>query len=603
VSLGLVVCLSIGLAILCSEHGVGLSPQSLHWWPGRRLIGVEHYPFGYYWFLWVIDHVGHDALPAAARWPQILLFALTVIIGAATIWRRSDRTFYTATAVALLITLSPQVLRTFTILTPEALVAFLVTLCFLTAEEYGRSGRRIWFCMALLLLLITASCGCVGLALIGTVRMAIDSAKNKSVAWGHLLFAGFYALVAVTPWNYGFQPSFWSCPVIVTVAIFLGSAVRTPKAAWLLILMVIGQSAFAIPWIIHAERDGHDFAERQWKHSLTIQTLSRLTTNPIIYSNLPEPVLHYTNLTVAPIPEEARRHPLDAATDWDDLQHTLTNEDSLVVLFGDSAKDLADVSKRVPLEGYRTLPDGEILRADASAWVGGKRTPPFSDKTPSIPARRSAGHLEWWNKRHDDYVKQATGGNIGLLFLGDSITDDFRKVPGAWDLFQERFGKYHAANFGIDRDRTQHLLFRILNGECDHIHPRVAVILIGTNNTADDSAASIAKGIGACVAAVSQKLPQTRILLLGLFPRGGSATDNDKRPVIQAVNRQIARLDNGDTVRFLNLYDKFLAPDGSLSKQIMYDGLHPSLQGYHIWLDAMQPLLEQMMRLPPATVP
>jgi beta-glucosidase len=73
--------------------------------------------------------------------------------------------------------------------------------------------------------------------------------------------------------------------------------------------------------------------------------------------------------------------------------------------------------------------------------------------------------------------------------------------------------------------------------------------------------------------------------------------------VIQAVNRQIARLDNGDTVRFLNLYDKFLAPDGSLSKQIMYDGLHPSLQGYHIWLDAMQPLLEQMMRLPPATVP
>ena len=195
-------------------------------------------------------------------------------------------------------------------------------------------------------------------------------------------------------------------------------------------------------------------------------------------------------------------------------------------------------------------------------------------------------------------MQQAAKGGVDLLFLGDSITDDYRKIPGAWAFFEERYGKDHPANFGIDGDRTQHLLFRILNGECDHIAPKVAVILIGTNNTGEDSPEAIAKGIKACVDATRQKLPTTRVLLLGLFPRGGSPENNDKRKIILRVNQLIAPLDNGDSVRFLNLYDKFLEPDGTLSKDVMYDSLHPSLRGYHIWADAMQPLLDEMMRAP-----
>jgi lysophospholipase L1-like esterase len=205
-------------------------------------------------------------------------------------------------------------------------------------------------------------------------------------------------------------------------------------------------------------------------------------------------------------------------------------------------------------------------------------------------------------KRHYEYVARARQGNCDLVFLGDSITDDYRTIPGAWEFFEQRYGRWHAANFGIDGDRTQHLLWRMLNGECDGIRPRVAVILIGTNNSADDTPAAIAKGVEACVHAAQQKLPGAKILLLSLFPRGGSPRDNDKRAVIQKVNAIIANLDNGSSVRYLDLYDKFLQPDGTLTKEVMYDSLHPSLKGYHIWADAMQPLLEEMINSP-ATLP
>jgi lysophospholipase L1-like esterase len=595
-ALGLAICLGIALTALCSNQGIGLAPGAVRWLPRTPITEHDWPEIFYSFFLRAVAHLSHAGLPSAARWPQIVLFALTVAVAVFTVLLRSDLPFAAAIPTVLLVAISPQVLRIFTVLSPESLMIFAASFCLLAAEEYGRGKRRTWLVISILMAALTSFSAIGGWVIVVAVRFAFDAGRRRTAAWGHFIFAFLYAITSVMLPPLG-QRNFISGPVLVAWVIFLGSAARTPRAVWLMAGLLVLQCAFGIPWIVRAERDGHDFAERRWKHSPTIQALNRLRGQPTVYSNRIEPLVLYTHDRILPLPQ-----PQGDST-WPLLQRTLTTTDSFVVLFGDAQQEFVDISKRVPLEEYRTLADGEILRGDASASVGGKRTPPFSDNTPSVPARRAAGHFEWWNKKHDDYVKQAAQGNIDLLFLGDSITDDFRKVPGAWDFFQERFAKYHAANFGIDGDHTQHLLFRILNGECDHIHPRVAVILIGTNNTADDSAAAIARGIGACVAATRQKLPQTRILLLGLFPRGGSATDNDKRPVIQAVNRQIARFDNGDTVRFLNLYDKFLAPGGSLSKQIMYDGLHPSLQGYHIWLDAMQPLLEQMMRLPPATAP
>ncbi|HLJ91788.1 MAG TPA: platelet-activating factor acetylhydrolase IB subunit [Gemmataceae bacterium] len=204
-----------------------------------------------------------------------------------------------------------------------------------------------------------------------------------------------------------------------------------------------------------------------------------------------------------------------------------------------------------------------------------------------------------WVKRHEGFVDMARKGNIDLLFLGDSITDAWGgpghnpKSPGN-ELFTKEFEPLHAANFGIGGDRTQHVLWRIENGELEGIHPKVVMLMIGTNNTPVDSAADIAAGVTAIVKEIHKRSPQTKILLLGIFPRGPKP--NKLRDKIKDVNTIIAKLDDGGkTVKYLDIGDKFVQPDGTISSQIMPDALHLSAQGYKIWADAVKdPILELM---------
>ena len=151
------------------------------------------------------------------------------------------------------------------------------------------------------------------------------------------------------------------------------------------------------------------------------------------------------------------------------------------------------------------------------------------------------------------------------------------------------------ANFGIGGDRTQHVLWRIDNGELDGISPKVLVLMIGTNNVGDNSAQEIAKADMKIVDQIHQKLPQTKVLLLAIFPRDADAT-SPRRQKIEQINKELAKLEDGKLTRFLNINDKFLTSDGVLSKEIMPDLLHPNEKGYQIWADAMQPLLDEMMK-------
>ena len=66
--------------------------------------------------------------------------------------------------------------------------------------------------------------------------------------------------------------------------------------------------------------------------------------------------------------------------------------------------------------------------------------------------------------------------------------------------------------------------------------------------------------------------------------------------IIRAVNEDLARLDDGKTVRYLNITRAFLANDGTIPDIIMPDQLHPNAAGYQIWADAMDPLLTEMMK-------
>lgn len=198
-----------------------------------------------------------------------------------------------------------------------------------------------------------------------------------------------------------------------------------------------------------------------------------------------------------------------------------------------------------------------------------------------------------FSKMHESFLKRGKEGPIGVLFLGDSITDYWRR-DNAKEIWA-RFAGFNAANFGIGGDKTQHVLWRIENGELDGIKPKVVVLMIGTNNMARYSTKEIVKGDTKIVAEIHRHLPETKVLLLGIFPRGAAATD-PKRAKIKRINKELAKLDDGNKTRFLDIGDKFLEADGSISKEVMYDALHPATKGYQIWADAMSPLLAEMMK-------
>jgi lysophospholipase L1-like esterase len=201
-----------------------------------------------------------------------------------------------------------------------------------------------------------------------------------------------------------------------------------------------------------------------------------------------------------------------------------------------------------------------------------------------------------FKKDHEEFLKRRTEGKIGVLFLGDSITEGWH-----WwgkEVWPKYYPQMDAANFGIGGDKTQHVLWRIDNGELDGIDPKVLVLLIGTNNIAD-TAENILNADEKIVAEIHEKLPQTKVLVLGIFPRGANPKDPnvaEMRTKIKTVNQGLAKLDDGDKTRFLDISDKFLGADGTISPDVMKDYLHPTAAGYEIWADAMNPLLNEMLK-------
>lgn len=221
--------------------------------------------------------------------------------------------------------------------------------------------------------------------------------------------------------------------------------------------------------------------------------------------------------------------------------------------------------------------------------------------TAAVPSPRDAG----WKKRHEGFAKMAARKQAEVVFLGDSITDAWGGEghgggPGA-RLFEKEFLPLKTVNFGISADRTQHVLWRLQNGELpEGFHPKVVMLMIGTNNSNgnDNTAEEIAGGIKAIVGEIHKRSPETKVLLLAIFPRGekGQPKTAPQREKIRKVNAMIAKLDDGGkTVRYLDIGDRFLEPDGTLPKAIMPDYLHLSPQGYQIWADAVKGPIEDLL--------
>ena len=153
-------------------------------------------------------------------------------------------------------------------------------------------------------------------------------------------------------------------------------------------------------------------------------------------------------------------------------------------------------------------------------------------------------------------------------------------------------------NLGIDGDRTQQVLWRLDHGNIDGISPKLAVLLIGTNNILGASVEDIANAIRAIVGRLRTKLPETKILVLGILPR--TATNGDKeddvRRMIAKTNENIALLADNTTVFFLDVGPAFLQKDGTLVKDAFVpDLVHLAPKGYAIWAEAIEPIVAKLM--------
>jgi len=211
---------------------------------------------------------------------------------------------------------------------------------------------------------------------------------------------------------------------------------------------------------------------------------------------------------------------------------------------------------------------------------------PVVIKSANDPTKPVPGGVRWFGRMHASYVEQTKNKKFDLCFLGDSITQMW---PG--DMFGKYFGKYNAVNFGIGGDRCENVLWRLKNGELKGRSPKVIVLLIGTNNAGMNTAEEMAVGITTVVKTLRTDCPKTRILLLGVFPKRDMTLEKGK-----AANAIIAKLDDGDMIRYLDISSKFLDKDGKIQGGVLSDVVHLTRKGYDVWAEAMNPLLDEMMK-------
>jgi len=233
------------------------------------------------------------------------------------------------------------------------------------------------------------------------------------------------------------------------------------------------------------------------------------------------------------------------------------------------------------------------IAAASAIWAQADKPAPRVDKNSQLA--------------HEQLLEKAKQGRIDVYFEGDSITRRWGATdyPQLLDNWKTNFFGWNAADFGWGADRVENILWRLENGELDGLHPKVIVLLAGTNNVgsrvpADIDAAveNITKGLQAVLNLIRSKAPDAVIVVTAIFPRN----DNPAvMPEIDRINANLAKMADGRKFRYLNVNDKLAGPDGTLFEGMMNanDKLHPTLKGYQVWADALKPILTELLG-PPA---
>ncbi|SMF26747.1 exo-1,4-beta-glucosidase [Alteromonadaceae bacterium Bs31] len=256
--------------------------------------------------------------------------------------------------------------------------------------------------------------------------------------------------------------------------------------------------------------------------------------------------------------------------------------------------DLSSVSAPFTL---RAGGKGEVEIANIRFLLEGEPNTACPDyKTRSISPEKLNEYwaVGWWEDRHKETLKRIKQGNVDVLFIGDSITQGWEGDGKAvWDKY---YGSRNALSLGYGGDRTENVLWRLNHGEVDGISPKVAVLMIGTNNTGHrmEKPEFVANGIRKILDALAEKLPDTKILLLAIFPRG-EMPDDPARVNNIAINTLIKDFADNKTVYYLDINEHFLGEGGKLSRDVMPDLLHLNAASYGVWAEKMEPTLQSLL--------
>lgn len=204
---------------------------------------------------------------------------------------------------------------------------------------------------------------------------------------------------------------------------------------------------------------------------------------------------------------------------------------------------------------------------------------------------------------HTQLLKKAQQGGIDIYFEGDSIVRrwgaiDYPQLLAHWN---QSFHGWNAADFGWGSDTLQNILWRLQNGELDGVYPKVVVLQAGTNNIGnilppegeDKRVKDILEGFKAILNVIQVKAPNATIIVTGIFPR------NDNMaviPLIYKVDETLSKLADGKRILYLDINAKLADHAGKLYKGMMNgDGIHPALEGYQVWSQALKPILTKIL--------
>jgi lysophospholipase L1-like esterase len=234
--------------------------------------------------------------------------------------------------------------------------------------------------------------------------------------------------------------------------------------------------------------------------------------------------------------------------------------------------------------------------------AGGLACPDYRTESVTPRPLEQVWSMDGWIPRHEAKlasISEAAAAKrpIDLVFIGDSITEHWERDGKA--VWARHYAKYNALDLGFGGDHTENVLWRLQHGEIDGFRPKVAVVMIGTNNTGDrqEDPRTTAAGIRRILDEIRARQPETRILLLAVFPRDQQPTSALRR-LNDRVNAIISGDADGRHIFFLDIGAALTNADGTLSRDVMPDLLHPDDKGYDIWATQMEPTLLQLLARP-----